>query len=549
MYVPELTIDNYSTVDIVLPTESSGLVYTTDTGIPVPVQNFTILGGQNPLSPNGPGFNITPVVTVNNAVVNFYDNNADNGGVDYIEPDLDALFVSPPNHPMTFLASAGDTANGVSNGEFLDRYPAISPNVVSVGYTDLTLKSQGGYGSETAVFGAGGGASVQEALPPWQEGIAGQVSTTMRASPDVTFNGGDLSSTAIYDTDYEATGAPWKFGGGSSIATASWAALIAIADQARAGAGESPLDGPTQTLRDLYALAGSVDFNSVTTVSDGTVIAPAFRSYNPWAGLGSPVANRLIPALVGNHDIITGTVFNDLDGNGVLTNADSGLANVTVYLAANNNGTLDPGETSTTTGADGSYSFIIAPGSYTVRAVAPPGFVQTSSNPSTLIFPASAASTQNGVDFGFQAQTPTPTPGPTPAPTPAPTPTPTSNPSPTPAPSPTPTPPPPVVIGISGVTRKRKGLTAITIAFDEALNSGSVGNLALYSILRGVKKHRKTVYSKPLVIKTVSSASSAQTVTINLGKPFMGAVQVTVHSGIVAADGQSSDEEFSTLVK
>ena len=29
---------------------------------------------------NGPGFNINPVVTVQNAVVNFYDNNADNGG-------------------------------------------------------------------------------------------------------------------------------------------------------------------------------------------------------------------------------------------------------------------------------------------------------------------------------------------------------------------------------------------------------------------------------------------------------------------------------------
>ena len=79
MYVPELTIDNYSTVDIVLPTES---VNSPIDGDP---QNYVILGGQDPLAapggiPNGAGFNINPVVTVNNAVVNFYDNNADNGG-------------------------------------------------------------------------------------------------------------------------------------------------------------------------------------------------------------------------------------------------------------------------------------------------------------------------------------------------------------------------------------------------------------------------------------------------------------------------------------
>ena len=85
MYVPEFTVDNYSTVDIVLPTESVGIAWTTEHGIVTRVQNFTILGGQDPLAApggilNGPGFNINPVVTVQNAVVNFYDNNADNGG-------------------------------------------------------------------------------------------------------------------------------------------------------------------------------------------------------------------------------------------------------------------------------------------------------------------------------------------------------------------------------------------------------------------------------------------------------------------------------------
>ena len=112
-----------------------------------------------------------------------------------------------------------------------------------------------------------------------------------------------------------------------------------------------------------------------------------------------------------------------------------------------------------------------------------------------------------------------------------------------------PAPPPPVVTGIAPVTRTRKGLTAITVAFDEALNSGSAGNLELYSVFLSVEKHRKAVYSKPLRIKDVSYNGSARTVTINLAKPYKGVVEVTVHSGIVAADGQSSDEDFSAIVK
>jgi hypothetical protein len=87
-YVPELTIDNYSTVDIVLPVESVGtqtVFFDDHAPVTVPTQNYVILGAQDPLAApggllNGPGFIDTPIVTVQNAVVNFYDNNADNGG-------------------------------------------------------------------------------------------------------------------------------------------------------------------------------------------------------------------------------------------------------------------------------------------------------------------------------------------------------------------------------------------------------------------------------------------------------------------------------------
>jgi hypothetical protein len=77
LYVPQLVIDNYSTVDIVLPFESSG----TYPGWPPGgnVQNYVILGAEIP-TVNQPGFDVTPVVTEGSATVNFFDNHADQGG-------------------------------------------------------------------------------------------------------------------------------------------------------------------------------------------------------------------------------------------------------------------------------------------------------------------------------------------------------------------------------------------------------------------------------------------------------------------------------------
>jgi len=64
-----------------------------------------------------------------------------------------------------------------------------------------------------------------------------------------------------------------------------------------------------------------------------------------------------------------------------------------------------------------------------------------------------------------------------------------------------------------------------------------------------VKKHHKTVYTKAVKFKSVSYNSSAESVTINLTKPFKGAVEVVVEAGIVAVDGKSSKNPFSAVVK
>jgi hypothetical protein len=62
-----------------------------------------------------------------------------------------------------------------------------------------------------------------------------------------------------------------------------------------------------------------------------------------------------------------------------------------------------------------------------------------------------------------------------------------------------------------------------------------------------VKKHGKTVYTKAVSIKSVSS--SADTVKLTLLKPYKGTLEVVVRGGIVAANGASSSGTFIEIIK
>jgi hypothetical protein len=56
------------------------------------------------------------------------------------------------------------------------------------------------------------------------------------------------------------------------------------------------------------------------------------------------------------------------------------------------------------------------------------------------------------------------------------------------------------------------------------------------------------VYSKPVTIRNVSYDGVDHTVAVYLRKPYKGTARVTVHSGILAANGASSSSEFSAIV-
>jgi subtilase family serine protease len=224
------------------------------------------------------------------------------------ETSWDSYFTTPG---VTFVAASGDSGAGTT-------WPAVSPNVVSVGGTSLNLtrtntiarETGWGHGFLSSYYGgSGGGFSQFEPLPSYQQQITtssngfSYTSFSARLSPDVAYNADP--NTGYYVLNGADGG--WFAVGGTSAGAPQWAGLIAIADQGRALAKLAPLSS-AQTLAALYAnpsdfhdIVGGSTGAYLVTNSNGAVIGQitvAARSgYDLVTGLGTPMANVLVPAL------------------------------------------------------------------------------------------------------------------------------------------------------------------------------------------------------------------------------------------------------------
>ena len=75
---------------------------------------------------------------------------------------------------------------------------------------------------------------------------------------------------------------------------------------------------------------------------------------------------------------VTGTKFADVNGNGIFDATESGIEGVYIYLDLDGDDRPDLGEPSALTDANGNYTIDFpGPGTYTIREVVDPGFVQT----------------------------------------------------------------------------------------------------------------------------------------------------------------------------
>ena len=229
----------------------------------------------------------------------------------------DSYLVTPTGH----RAASPSSPAPATLARLTPEYPAFSPNVLAVGGTSLYLNADNTYNSESAwgiqhqragercSSAAGGGLSgassrsrARLASSPVQKTTGAQ-----RTTPDVSMVA-DPSTGAWIADPYNFTGDnPLAIVGGTSLSAPSWAGLIVLANEGRVNAGEPTLNStsPTQTQNAMYTLP-LTDFNAVTTGSNGTYAAGA--GYNLVTGLGTPIANLLIPDLIagvstGQHTI------------------------------------------------------------------------------------------------------------------------------------------------------------------------------------------------------------------------------------------------------
>jgi subtilase family serine protease len=216
------------------------------------------------------------------------------GGSDFSgESSFDTYFKNKPG--VTFTAASGDNGTGVI-------YPAASPYVLAVGGTSLHLDSTGNLtaAGETAWSGSGGGISGGESEPSYQSGFPIPSTNGKRGAPDVSYNADPNTGFAVYDS-YGYGG--WVEVGGTSAGAPQWAALTALANQTRVANGLGYLSSSSLTASPEYAAAtGSTNYaanyRDITSGSNGSgPNTSATTGYDFVTGLGSPLANQLVPYL------------------------------------------------------------------------------------------------------------------------------------------------------------------------------------------------------------------------------------------------------------
>jgi subtilase family serine protease len=245
------------------------------------------------------------------------------------ETTFDNVFKQNPN--VTFVAASGD--DSALAGPI---WPATSPYVLAVGGTTLQTSAGGGVGGgtssilggfgstsftgfgrlgggggggglyvatgsttltagqpvyqgESGWWGSGGGYGVYEGEPDFQTKTLGV--TNARTTPDVAFDADPNSGVAIYDSFQQSQ--PWIEVGGTSLGSPSWAGIIALADQQR---GSSL--GTYQVESTLYNALNTSNYSNVFhDITSGNNGYPAGPGYDLITGLGSPIANNLVPLL------------------------------------------------------------------------------------------------------------------------------------------------------------------------------------------------------------------------------------------------------------
>jgi len=220
----------------------------------------------------------------------------------------------------TFFSSSGDDGStGVTRAHHQTAtgstpevsYPNVSPYVTSVGGTQVQSgwtwnptqdkpfldngsrnplywqwnvggSSEAVWNESWASIATGGGISTVYGRPSYQDGVAGVVGNH-RGVPDVAFNAAVNGGVLVYFSYFpEIEGPPaWGVFGGTSAASPQFAAITAIANQARSAAGKNPIGN----LNDVIYQASfdkSSAFNDIVARTYGTAPSGVLANNRIW---------------------------------------------------------------------------------------------------------------------------------------------------------------------------------------------------------------------------------------------------------------------------
>jgi hypothetical protein len=197
---------------------------------------------------------------------------------------------------VTFAASAGDTGSdecGSDDNAKGVSAPAGDPYFTSVGGVNFTESSAGvletvtagdtSCGDASGVCYGGGGVSTVVALPSWQSGITGMI-TSGRNQPDVSL---PFDPVAVY------TGGAFGEYIGTSWSSPQFVALMVTANEEHA----SKLGWVNPTLYSLFSSTGYADYYTPCTSGNNIAYTCSATQYNQAAGIGAPKGWALAQAL------------------------------------------------------------------------------------------------------------------------------------------------------------------------------------------------------------------------------------------------------------
>ena len=209
------------------------------------------------------------------------------------ESSYDSYFNSPT---ASFFVASGDSGHGAE-------WPAASPYVVAVGGTTLSLDGSGNWLGESAWSGSGGGLSSYESKPSYQNNF---VSGSQRVVPDVAYDADPNTGVYVYDSVPINGQSGWWIVGGTSAGAPQWAGISAITNSQGANLASASFGTSTA----LYGAATGAqsspqtspylnNYHDITTGNNGGCGSScnAAAGYDEVTGLGSPLANSLIPYL------------------------------------------------------------------------------------------------------------------------------------------------------------------------------------------------------------------------------------------------------------